>query len=631
MTVVRGRARSGAGSVVRAALCCAFSILALTSSGCGKSTISYGTNLITFSATATPGTFATYLVYVAAITLTRTDGTVVEPMAIEERVDFTKLSDVSELFGAPAVVEGTYTKATITMDYTSAVIAVIFGGKTARATVNNSAGKPATAVTWTATFDPNHPLVIKHGVTTPMNLNFDLPASTVISNSTTAPIVVVRPVLTVNTAPVYTKPIRARGLFVTAESGSTTNFVINTRSFFDVSSNPFGALEVITTPQTTYDVDGVQYTGAAGLGAIQALQINTTVAAYGTITSLNGVTPTLTATAVYAGTSQDSPLEDRVTGTVTSRNGNTLNVHGALVASRVAQEDFEIDLPVLLDSSTIVSIDGQPAAKNLSAASISIGQQVNIAGGLTLNTTTGALVNIDATHGGLARLTPTSAWGVVTNYTTGSVTLDLVTLGGYPPSQMTFTGTGTSTATNSNPAAYSVDTGTLNLGSITTGMLVRVDGTVAPLGTAPPDFNATAITPASATDQILEIEWNGTGSKAPFVTLSATGTVINMSDPQLGFAHYVQIGPTTIDLTDPRVNVTLVGAASSATNLNSFAFGNPTTTTGMNSYNQFSDLITHVHSQLNGTNSLQKLVAVGTYDEASSTFTAKQVDIVQYQ
>jgi len=47
---------------------------------------------------------------------------VVTALATLETVDFTKLKDISELWGAASIPNDTYTSATIVLDYTSANI-----------------------------------------------------------------------------------------------------------------------------------------------------------------------------------------------------------------------------------------------------------------------------------------------------------------------------------------------------------------------------------------------------------------------------------------------------------------------------------------------------------------------------
>jgi hypothetical protein len=643
MTDVRGRAKWGAGQVARALICATFAVMGLVTGGCGSSTIIYGTPVITFS--ITPGPFASYLVYIVSITLTRTDGTIVEPLAVEERVDFTKLADANELFGAPAVPTGTYTSATVTIDYTSSQILMDLNGQLVTPTLETPAGAAVGVTTYTLKFDPANPLVIQNSLATLLDFNFDLSASTIVNTTVSPPNATVRPYMTVSTLPVQNKPIRARGLYVTPTNSSgsapssttpATSFFMNTRSFFDISSNPFGALIVTPTDSTTYNINGVPYVGAAGLAAVNALPVSTSLAAYGSIGNLDSITPTFNATQIYGGTSQDSPLEDVVTGTVSSISGYTLNLHGAEDVTNLGVVDYIPDLTLYLNGQTIVSEDGQPNAV-LSPQSISIGQVVSV-GGLTTTDSSGDILSF---AGSLVRMNSTHAWGTLNaGATSSSAPLVLLTLGDFFPQELTFTGTGSASGADADPTNYLVDTtgtvvtptGPVDQSGTPAGTLVRMDGFVTAFGSAPPDFSATLGTLGSATEQELVIEWGTGGATAPFVTATASGLVVNITGASstLGALHEVLTGPSALDLTNPAVNPTIVP---DPTVTNQYSLGNPvsTTTAQISVWNGYSDFLTALTTFLNGTNSLQKLVALGHYDQTTNTFTAYRVDALQVQ
>jgi hypothetical protein len=643
MTVLSGRARSGAPSVLRALFFGIFAVLGLVAGGCGSSTITNGTPVITIS--TTPGPFTAYIVEIDQIALTRNDNTVVYPLspATPEIIDFTKFNDMTELLGAPAIVEGTYLSASITVNYSGARIYTLNASGTPQAvTPVNAAGVAATSITYTVKFDPANPLVIKHGISTPLDFNFDLSASSVLNLAASPAKVTVRPMMTASTVPAQTKPIRARGVFVT--TGTATSFTMNARAFFDVRTNPVGAVEIQTDANTTYNVNGVAYTGASGLAAVSKLPINTIVEAYGSLGTLTALKPNFVATEVYAGISVENLAADRVTGTVTSRSGNTLNIHGAEVETRDFSGTITIgtvvsyftDLPVTVDSTTLIGVDRHPELQNLSIQDISIGQQVDIEG-IALNSsgaqTTVNIASVKA-NGGLVRLVPTAAWGVLKTAQAGSASANLVSLGGYGPQSFTYTGTGSPTGADADPTSYIFNTGTIDLSAqAATTPLVRFDGRVTPFGSAPPDFTADAATLGSATEQVLTVDWVNGGTASPFVTADSTGLVVNMSDANLGTSHTVQMGPlyiastaSTTDLTNPKVNPKIV--ADSTLN-NQFAIGNSTSTTGLSAFNSYTSYLTQVTSVLNGTNKIQKLVAVGKYDKTTGTFTAYRIDMIQ--
>ena len=65
-----------------------------------------------------------------------------------------------------------------------------------------------------------------------------------------------------------------------------------------------------------------------GSPPLAALLESTSVVAYGTLDSLVGITPSFNATSVYAGTSQESPLAEYLTGTVCARSGDMIALRG---------------------------------------------------------------------------------------------------------------------------------------------------------------------------------------------------------------------------------------------------------------------------------------------------------------
>ncbi|MBV9913048.1 MAG: hypothetical protein JOZ93_10730, partial [Sinobacteraceae bacterium] len=141
MTVDRGRARRS-GLVWRT-----LALVVVAGAfmfGCHNTLYTYGTSVITFS--STPGPFTSYVVAVQDVTLTRSDGVVVYPVglsggtAIAQTVDFTQLADHTEVFGAPALPEGTYTSATVVINYGSASINTDVNGTNVQLAPHDSAG-----------------------------------------------------------------------------------------------------------------------------------------------------------------------------------------------------------------------------------------------------------------------------------------------------------------------------------------------------------------------------------------------------------------------------------------------------------------------------------------------------------
>jgi hypothetical protein len=595
--------------------------------GCGtRSTTSPGTPAITLSDTS--GQFATYRVAIDSISLTDANGGIFNaiPQMPAESVDLAALTDLSELLAVPAAPSATYKSATLTLDYNNARIWVNLNGQAVAATPLSSTGTTPTIYTVTLTFDPNNPLVITRGASTRLAIDFNLAASNSINTATTPPTVTVRPFVVMTPAPVDATVMRVRGLLVTVQSGSS-DFIMNVRPLIDLAS-ALGAVTVSTTTQTYFNINGVAYTGAAGLTALASLPVNTVIAAYGTLGDLSGITPGFHATSVYAGTSLESPLAEHVGGVVSARSGNTLTVHGATFLSPIpvagtayAAAAYANNATVTIGTATLVSEDGV-AAGGLTPAAISVGQQLDVSGQATVDTA--GNISLNATAGQL-RLASTRIWGTLNSATAGSATLDILSLGNFAPAGFNFAGTGTTAA---NPSAYVVNTGSLDESATAASTLLQVDGMVNGFGSAPPDFTAAAITAGTATEQRLVIEWVNGGATAPFLTDSTAGLVVDLNNANLGTLHEIRTGPMTLDLKSATVPasplITTVGADQSKLQL---AIGSATLSTGVSVFNSIGGFAAALSSTFNGTNKIYRLVAVGQYNIGTNTFVASRISV----
>jgi hypothetical protein len=604
-------------------------VLGLTAllAGCGThSTASLGTPVVTLSDTS--GQFAAYRVTLDSISLTDTNGAIWNPIPQmpAESVDLAALTDLTELLGVQAAPSGTYKSATLTLDYSNAGIWVNLNGQAVAATPLSSTGTAPTVATVTVTFDPNNPPVITRGASTRLAIDFNLAASNSINTATTPPTVTVRPFVVMTPAPADATVIRARGLLVTVQSGSS-DFIMNVRPLIDLAS-ALGAVTVSTTAQTYFNISGVTYTGAAGLNALASLPENTIIAAYGTLGDLSGITPGFHATSVYVGTSLESPVADHIDGVVSARSGNTLTVHGATFLTPPSfayptsyTASYANNATVTVGSATVVSEDGV-AASGLTPAAISVGQQVDVSGQATVDTA--GNISLDATASpSQVRLASTRLWGTLNSATAGSASLDILSLGNFAPAGFNFGGTGI-TGQDANPSAYAVNTGALTAA----GTRLQVDGIVNAFGSAPPDFTATAITADTATEQQLVVEWINGGATAPFTSASSAGLVVDLNNAVLGTIHEIRTGPATTDLktlpASPPLLITTVGADQSKLQL---AIGSATLSTGVSVFNSISGFVAALSSTFNGTNKIFRLVASGQYNSSTNTFIASRISV----
>src|ERR1700749_2868047 len=82
-----------------------------------------GSTVVTMTATPSSDPFVTYRVGLVSVQLKTSSGRPgLNLLPTQTTVDFTKLVDLSEVFGAPTVPKGTYSSAVITFDYSAAQI-----------------------------------------------------------------------------------------------------------------------------------------------------------------------------------------------------------------------------------------------------------------------------------------------------------------------------------------------------------------------------------------------------------------------------------------------------------------------------------------------------------------------------
>jgi hypothetical protein len=625
MTVARARTRSGARTGLRIALCGVTAALALFATACGNSNVDLGTPVLTL--TDTSGDFTSYIVTIDNIQATRQDNSVQSLLTTAQTVDLAQLSNVVELLQAPAAITGSYVSVTFTLDYSSARINVNRNGQSEGVSLVDTAGAIPGVITWTVKFDPAHPMVITKGKSSLMALDFDLATSNSVNFNTSPATVTVKPFMVVNAQPVYNKPIRARGLFVDADTNAGT-FSMNTRPLHDVSGLTFGALHVQTNASTYYNINGVTYTGPAGLAAVAKLQENVQIGVVGpptAFTDLTGITPVFAASAVYAGTSLESAIADRVTGVVAARTGDTLTLRSAGLVNRSgAYITFANSATVTLGNSTIVSQDGVVPPAALTKQAVSVGQHIEVSGDVTMDAAFNP-VSLDATVAGAqVRLQPTTLWGSVKTIASGSLSMSLSSIDNLEANEFYFTGT-SSSGLDATASTYAVNTGSLDLSSLTTGGVAKIDGFANAFGAAPPDFNATAVTPDTLAESQLIVEWDNGGAVAPFTSQSAAGIIIDLSNQGLaGTYHVIRTGPELLDIgTKPGLVITTANIADQS----SLILGIGNVASGMSTFTSAAAFSTQVQTTLNGTTRVNKLVAVGHYDASSNTFNASSINI----
>jgi hypothetical protein len=609
-------------------------IAALLSSCGGDDIPKPGTPVITFTASNTR--FASYIVGISSITLTGTDGIYATPLVNEEIVDLARVTDLSELVEAPAVPSDTYTSATITLDYSAANIWVQDSGSSVYllpALPASSEGSFTAVIN--INFDPKNPLVVTLGQGTHMNVHFDLDAFNTVDLASKTVSIAPYATMTQSDTP-DSRQLRARGIFVYTGAGF---FVMNMRPFFDLTS-ALGAIYVNVNPKAYYIINGQVYVGDAGLKAMSGLLINTPVAAYGKITSLLGITPSMEADTIIVGTSLESEgLEDHIRGVVGARSGDKLTVIGGdylyttggpsgaclSVYPGIGQTYYLDKATVTIGASTVITRDGYDTTQN--QASIAVGQSIDV-GGITTACSANGAISLDATAGEVRLAQNTRIWGVLNSATPSQLSLDILTLANFDNAAFDFDGNGTGDVGVPRDD-YTVATGGLAVPSTAPGTLLAIDGAVAPFGTAPPAFIASAITLGSSTEQVLAIGYQSGGSAHPFPTIRAGELIVNLDDAHISGLHAVYTGPEGLDLKSVAGNpvITTATGLPAGTEL-VLSFGNSTVTPGVQIYNDPATFAPALQNALAaGTNLVTSVVATGQYNSVSNTFVATRISV----
>jgi hypothetical protein len=625
---------------------CAFGLAA---AGCHNNNqdSGFGVAWTTLSTTDDAGQFASYIVTVDSVVLVGRAVGQVGGIEVPETIDFTKLTNLSELWATASVPTDTYTQAIITLDYTSAQISVMVNGVPTIATIVDPTGAAVSVVTLTVNLDPNNLLTLQPTFATSNALrlafNLDLSASNSINMATSPPTVTVKPYMSVSTTEPDTKLIRVRGALINS-SVNVGTYTVVVRPFFD-EVNSLGIDSIFNDANTIYTFGGQTLVGAPGLTAIsQASAGSTVVAAFTTFEPTTTPAPGVNAGIfhskyVVAGGTLEDFFTYGVEGDVTARNGNTLTLHGATLFANAAQVvQFEsLDSTVLLGPATQVTADGVSTLGPLNFNSIAVGQHIT-ARGLFSQAASGAITldstGASSTDTGSVRLQSTELFGSELSSSGGSLGLNLQFIN-WPLSVYNFAGNG---AVAPTPANFLVNTGSLVLPTFAAGDPVWVDGYMSPFGSAPPDFLAQTVSAESTVPATMVVSWTGTGTAAPFATLSATGLSIDLANAAFGSGQ-LRIGAETVDITTLSASPTIVPAVASPDPTTGLPLFSPVFSVGpgaitesivnpIQSFNVFGAFVTQLNTTFATPTPATKFVARGFFNRAANTFTASSIDVV---
>jgi hypothetical protein len=590
--------------------------------------------------------FASYQVVVDSVILTgKADGPVTA-IATPELVDFTKLNNISELWAGASIPVDTFTAATITLDYTTAQIAVMVNGVPQVVKVQDPKGAAVTQLVVTVALDPANLLSLTDTLSATdahrLALTLDLPASSTLDFTTTPVTLTVKPFMSFAIVASDKKLLRVRGPLINSSLNQGT-YTVTTRPFFD-EVDSLGILTLFNSPTTVYSIAGNTVVGTAGLTALSTSSAGSTMtAAFTTFQPTTTPQPTVSAGKfntqyVIAGGTLEDFFTDGLEGDVVARSGNVLTLRAATLAQTSAQAvNFIVpDTTVTLGPGTLVTADGI-AGLTLNSDSVSVGQHIIVRGLLTsVNSTTNA-VTFDAsgtsnTDTGSVRIVSqaTRVSGSVVAADSTGATLNLSSINGWPISVFNFAGT------NSNPASYVVNATGLTEPTapggapLAAGDFLAANGFSSAFGTAPPDFLASSVNAEPTVPATLQVVWTS-GNANPFLTPTATGLSVNLTNAALTSAT-IQIAGESIDMTTLPAAPQIVAAAPTNDAVTALPTFEPVFSIGnylvnIQSFNTLTPFEAAAATAF-ATAPALKFLAHGFYDRAANTFTASRINVV---
>jgi hypothetical protein len=452
-------------------------------------------------------------------------------------------------------------------------------------------------------------LVISPGLVARLSLDFDLKSSNIVSFDLLGNAgLVVEPNLIAEIDKASPKIERIRGLL---------NDVNVDESFFDVKICPFfhkfkeknhrfGETRVYTGAETIFSINGIDLAGEEGLEALADVDEDTPVLIKG---NMNHKEHRFEAREVYVGESVPGADEDVVTGSVLSRNGNTLAVNGLVWSENGEQIRLNDTVEVTLSEATVVKKQG--STDEFSISDIAPGQHICITGTLSINES--ETPSLDATAG-TARLLLTTLRGHVAQDTVESdLNIELGTINFRKAELFDFTGTGIDSANDADPDSYEVETGLLDTSVFDLDDPIKVYGFVNAFGAAPYDFEATKVVNYDILPSILTVKWSPSTTE-PFESMTDESIVVDLS-PKNVF-HFLCKADVDRDEQDL---VTLVPAEQGVYVIkmrkNAYV------------YKDFTDFVAKLDELLDGYNRMRRLFTTGGYDESDKTLTATYLSV----
>ena len=591
-----------------------------------------GTAVVTMTSTASTDNFLAYRVGLVAVQLQGSSGSSgLTVLPASTTVDFATLTEVSEVLGAASVTKGTYTSALITLDYSAAQIVYDDGSVNGMTlTPLGANGQALGQVQIKLTLDPSDPFRVASKGASQLALAFNLGASNVVDVS--GKTVTVTPLIAGSSLPIDAKPVRVRGPLASVAGIASGSFTVSAMPFNSTASGG-GALAVILSDTTTYEINGIESTGATGQVQLAASGAGALAVAYGTLTNVNQITTTTTVTGaqsaatpttvsfvanqVLAGSSVQGSGLDRVSGIVAARSGDTLAVEDATLVSAAGLETF-------LGGTTTVLHGREYRGHRFWAGRHPVEQHAASLGRIgdrRLRCGHGRVCG----HGDIGCQRRSRAarhhHGIGPRHRTRRGCLEPQPGISRRPGDCAIRFRRQRRC--ARPVRGGYQHSRLDLTNSTPGVPVIVSGLTASFGAAPPNFTASTLLDPTTIQAELVIDY-GSGTAAPFTTYNSSAIDVDIRNPSIGTRHLIQVGAQTINVLGLASDASIIPDPTAANTV--FTIGHAASASAEN-FDTFAAFIAQVQAELQGAALATGVTAVGQYTASTSTLSATSVTL----
>lgn len=555
---------------------------------------------VALAITDAEGDFLSYTVELASITLEKANGAVVETVPLNTRIDFAQYTDMTEFFTIRTLPAGNYTKVNLNLDYSDAEIIVQNEeGEPVTASVVDTEGDPITDFTVNVTLDEDRVLKIRKGVPAALTIDFDLDSSNTILSYDPA-VVEVEPFILASAEWDTEREHRGRGLLSGVDVDAQT-FSMLLRPFRHHNGS-FGEVTLQSAETTEYEVNGIAYTGADGIDALNTLEENTPMLVYGQVASVRE----FNALRVLAGSSVPWVGRDSARGVVIARNGDVLTLRGSHVDREDGSATFYDNIQVTLGDTTRVTRQAL-SNEGLDKEAVSIGQRVVVFG--EMSGEVAGQYTLDASTGHV-RMLMNLIKGEVTSVS--PLVVDLRWINGRRLNLFDFSGTGMTAENDADPDAYDIDPASLSLSGLELGSLVKVRGYPAAFGSAPLDFTAQTLVDINTEQRAaaMNVVWTGEGSMSPFIASNADSLVLDVSEARFS----IKLAGVPVTLNDGlQTDPSLVPLLPSGNGVYAVKVaGQP----AIQIYKNFADYVDALNLHLNDGHAMRRMVSLGRFDQS---------------